>query len=100
MIKKQYVKSRNVTKITFELPAQIAAEQVELVADFNSWEPIAFDRLKNGKWKLVQEVAPEQHYQFRYRLVQNGGDHWLTNRETRLTVLRELETFLAEHIGD
>jgi hypothetical protein len=86
MIKKQFVKSRKVTKVTFELPASVEADQVQLVADFTDWVPVAFNRLKNGSWKLVQEVEPEQSYQFRYRLLQAGGDSWLNDPEADYTV--------------
>jgi dipeptidyl aminopeptidase/acylaminoacyl peptidase len=29
----------------------------------------------------------------------SGDDHWLSDAETRILVLREMETFLAQHIG-
>jgi hypothetical protein len=86
MIKKQFVKSRKVTKVTFQLPAEVEADQVQLLADFTDWSPVAFDQLKNGSWKLVQEVEPEQAYQFRYRVVQGGGDSWINDPEADYTV--------------
>lgn len=79
MIKKQFVKSRNTTKVTFELPADLEADSVYLIADFNGWSPVEFDQLKSGKWKLVQEVEPERTYQFRYKLVQNGSELYLND---------------------
>ena len=72
MIKKQFVKSRNVAKVTFQLPADVPADGVELIADFTEWRPVAFDRLRDGRWKLVQELAPGRSYQFRYRLLKDG----------------------------
>ena len=78
MIKKQFVKSRNVTKITFELPDDLEADGVNLLADFNGWQPIAFEQLKSGKWKLVQEVEPGGTYQFRY-MVEHGDHHHFMN---------------------
>jgi len=86
MIKKQFVKSRKVTKITFELPADITADEVQLIADFNDWQPIPFNQLKNGKWKLVHEVEPQQDYQFRYRLVASGADRYLNDPEADYTI--------------
>jgi len=79
MIKKQFIKSRNVVKLTFELPRETEAETVQLLADFNGWKPAAFSRLKNGKWQLVQEVEPGREYQFRYRLVQGGAEQRYEN---------------------
>ena len=73
MVKKQYVKTRNVTKVTFEIDAAVAADEVQLIADFNEWRPVAFGRLKDGRWKLVQEITPGRSYQYRYRLVENGA---------------------------
>jgi len=77
MIKKRYVKSRNVTKIVFEHPASVQADAIELIADRHGWTPLAFDRLRNGKWKLVQELEPGAAMQFRYRVHRGGGvDYW------------------------
>ncbi len=73
MVKKQYVKTRNVTKVTFEVDAAVTADEVQLIADFNQWRPVAFGRLKDGRWKLVQEIEPGRSYQYRYRLVENGA---------------------------
>lgn len=73
MVKKQFVKSRNVMKITFQLPADVPADGVELIADFTDWRPVAFGRLKDGRWKLVREVSPGRSYQYRYRLLKDGG---------------------------
>jgi len=81
MIKKQFIKSRNVVKLTFELPKETVAEAVLLLADFNNWQPAAFSQLKNGKWQLVQEVEPGREYQFRYRLVQGGAEHYENDAE-------------------
>jgi hypothetical protein len=79
MIKKQFVKSRKCTKLTFELPADLDADAVYLLADFNGWEPVAFEQLKSGKWKLVQEVEPEKGYQFRYRVVHGDHEHYFND---------------------
>jgi hypothetical protein len=84
MIKKQFVKSRNVTKVTFE--TEVAAEGVQLIADFNKWQPIPFKKLKNGKWQLVQELEPGQSYQFRYLLEQNGHRDFVNDDHADYTV--------------
>ena len=46
MLKKQYVKSRKIAKITFELgqteiPEELEAEYVTLVGEFNDWDQVA-----------------------------------------------------------
>lgn len=81
MIKKQTVKSRNVTKLTFTLPADLEADEVHLLADFTDWEPAPFEQLKNGSWKLVQEVEPGRGYEFRYRVVHGDHEHYFNDPE-------------------
>lgn len=78
MIKKQFVKSRNITKVTFEL-AEVAVDNVQLLADFNKWQPVPFKKLKGNKWQLVQEVTPGQSYQFRYLLEQQGVHEFIND---------------------
>lgn len=92
MIKKQTVKSRNVTKITFELPADLEGDAVHLLADFNDWNPVEFKHQKNGKWKLVQEVEPGQSYQFRYRVQHGDHQHFMNDPEADGTVANDQGT--------
>lgn len=74
-IKKQYLKSRPVCKVTFRLPKEIAseAEEVNLVGDFNNWEKntTPMQALKDGTFKATVEVEPDREYQFRY-LIDNS----------------------------
>ena len=86
MIKKQQVKTRKVCKVTFELPADFEADAVHLVAEFNDWQEVPFDKQKNGKWKLVQEVEPGREYQFRYRALHNDHDHYFNDPDADSTV--------------
>jgi len=79
VIKKQYIKTRKITKITFELPKNLEHDNVHLLADFNDWQPVAFERLKNGKWKLVQEVAEAGAYEFRYMSKQGQNYHFFND---------------------
>lgn len=57
MIKKQYLKSRPVCKVTLTLPAEPGVEKAEVVGDFNNWQPTAMEQLKNGSFKTVLELA-------------------------------------------
>jgi hypothetical protein len=92
MIKKQTVKSRNRCKVTFELPADLEADAVYLHADAHGWQPVAFEKLKNGKWKLVQEFELGQRVQFRYRVVRGGNDEYLNDADADETVTSEIGT--------
>lgn len=92
MIKKQFVKSRNATKVTFELDSEVKADAVHLIADFTSWKPAPFEQLKNGKWKLTQELEAGQSYQFRYVLEQNGNYEFINDPEADFTVANDQGT--------
>jgi len=66
-IKKQFLKSKPVCKVTFELAAQESVK-VSVVGDFNKWDATAFPlkKLKNGKFKAVFPLASGKSYEFKY----------------------------------
>lgn len=68
MLKKQYLKTKPVCKVTFSLPAQVQGETVYLVGDFNDWNETAtpMKRNKDGSFSATLELPTEQEYQFRY----------------------------------
>lgn len=66
MIKKQYLKSRPVCKVTFQLPSSVAAESVKIVGDFTDWQALEMEHLKDGRFKAVVELEQGREYQFRY----------------------------------
>ncbi len=69
-IKKQYLKSKPVCKVTFSLPKEAAnaAKKVTLVGEFNNWDvkSLPMKKLKDGSFKLTQDLDVGQEYQFRY----------------------------------
>lgn len=68
-IKKQYLKSKPVAKVTLSLPAEAApeAKDVKVVGDFTSWtEGIEMKKLKSGEFKATVELPVDNTYQFRY----------------------------------
>ena len=71
-IKKQYLKSKPVCKVTFRLPGEAAgsAESATIVGEFNDWNIYAtpMKRLKNGSFTLTIDLEPNREYQFRYLL--------------------------------
>jgi 1,4-alpha-glucan branching enzyme len=76
MLKKKYVKSRNVYKVTFELPVaelpeEVEVERLDLLGDFNQWDPDAtpmnYSKHKKAYHAMV-ELDPGGSYQFRYYL--------------------------------
>ena len=66
-IKKQYLKSKPVCKVTFTVPAE-DAKKVAVVGDFNDWKPKGslLKKLKNGTFKGTIELPKEKTYEFKY----------------------------------
>ena len=66
-IKKQFVKSKPVCKVTFSVEAK-EANTASVVGDFNNWdqESGALNKLKNGTFKGVFDLNKEASYEFKY----------------------------------
>jgi len=66
-IKKQYLKSKPVCKVTFSVPAE-EAKSVAVVGSFNEWDTEATElkKLKNGTFKGTVDLESENSYEFRY----------------------------------
>ncbi len=71
-LRKQYLKSRPVCKVTFNLSKENSgeADTANLVGDFNNWDTSAtpMKRYKNGKFTVAVDLQPGSEYQFRYFL--------------------------------
>lgn len=69
-LQKRYLKSRQVSKVTFRLPRAAAPEasQVALVGEFNDWSTSTtlMTRLKNGEFKVTVDLEPGREYEYRY----------------------------------
>lgn len=75
-LKKQFLKSKPVCKVTFRLPKEAVetAETVKLLGDFNEWEKenaISMVQLKNGSFKTTVNLETGKEYQFRYLIDNN-----------------------------
>ncbi|MFH2130751.1 MAG: isoamylase early set domain-containing protein [bacterium] len=74
-LKKQYLRTKPVCKVTFRVPAQAAGEAktVHLLGEFNRWSPKAtpMQKLKDGSFKKTIDLKTGQEYQFRYLLNQS-----------------------------
>ncbi|QNK76363.1 isoamylase early set domain-containing protein [Winogradskyella sp. PAMC22761] len=66
-IKKQYLKTKPVCKVTFSVPAK-EAKSVAVVGNFNEWNTEANElkKLKNGSFKGTVDLASDNSYEFRY----------------------------------
>lgn len=71
-LKKQYLKSKPVCKVTFRISKNEArnAEKVRLVGDFNEWDErtVPMKKLKNGDFTTTLTLPVSSDYQFRYLL--------------------------------
>ena len=79
-LQKRYLKTRPLSKVTFRLPAAAApaAANVNLVGDFNSWDPAAtpMSQLKSGDYKVTLDLEVGQEYAFRYLI---DGKTWIND---------------------
>lgn len=66
-IKKQFIKTKPVCKVTFSVEAK-QANTASVVGDFNNWNPAEgeLSKLKNGTFKGVFELPKDASYQFKY----------------------------------
>ena len=75
-IKKQYLKSKPLCKVTFKIPAEKgnAAKTATVVGEFNNWSFTAnpMKRLKNGAFTTTLDLDKGKAYQFRYVLDKNN----------------------------
>lgn len=77
-VKKQYMKSKNICKVTFTLP-MTDGETATVVGDFNAWDREATP-MKKGRsgYTATVELEPGREYQFRYLV---DGDRWTNDDE-------------------
>jgi predicted flap endonuclease-1-like 5' DNA nuclease len=70
MLKKQYLKSKPICKVTFSLPLEAAqdAKEVKVLGDFNNWNWEEGALMKAGKdaYSTTVELETGRNYQFRY----------------------------------
>ncbi len=69
MIKKTYVKSKQLYEVTFEVPTTLMGENrdIRVLANFNDWSWDGGLVMKNGKGTYEASThLPAGHYQFRY----------------------------------
>ncbi len=69
-LKKQFLKSKPICKVTFSLPKEAVkkAKEIRILGDFNNWtweEGIPM-KAKNGNYSAVVDLDKDHEYQFRY----------------------------------
>jgi 1,4-alpha-glucan branching enzyme len=92
-LKKQYLKSKPVCKVTFVLAKDIitSATAVNLAGDFNNWdyESIPMKKQKNGEFSVSIDLEKGREYQFKYLI--NGKD-WINESEADKLVPNEFQS--------
>ena len=66
-IKKQFLKSKPVCKVTFSIIPE-SAKKVSVVGSFNKWNEKAtpLKKLKNGTFKATVDLESENSYEYKY----------------------------------
>lgn len=66
-IKKQYLKSKPVCKVTFSIPAE-EAKKVSVVGSFNNWnaKKAQLKKLKSGTFKGTVDLETGSSYEYKY----------------------------------
>ena len=83
MLKKEYLKGKNVCKVTFILPEAIQAESAQLVGDFNNWDPrnAVMKKQPDGHFVITLDLDKGCEYQFRYLVnAQEWHNEWTADK--------------------
>jgi hypothetical protein len=70
MLKKKYLKSGSLCKVTFRLEKNYVGDvdTIDLLGDMNQWDPngTTMKKIKNGCFTLNLNLESNRDYQFRY----------------------------------
>ncbi len=79
-LKKQFLKSKPLCKVTFTVDAELinGAREVAILGEFNNWDPTDFNmrKLKDGSFTKTIELEVGHEYQFRYLV---DGEKWIND---------------------
>lgn len=81
MVNKKTSPKGKTVRVTFELPAEVAADSVAVVGDFNDWNPVkhpmSFNK-KKGVWTKAISLKPGDQHEFRYFV---DGSTWRNDEQ-------------------
>lgn len=79
-IKKQFLKSKDICKVTFRVSAEAAEghKKAYILGSFNDWKPKLMKPLKDGSHKIVLDLTKNEEYPFRYLL---DKETWINDEE-------------------
>ena len=91
-IKKQYLKSKPVCKVTFLAPKALSdnIKKIQLVGEFNAWDTkcVPMKKNKSGEFSSVVELQPGKEYQYKYLI---NGDNWNNDPDADKYVINEFQ---------
>ncbi len=92
-IKKQFLKSKPVCKVSFRISKEEAngAKKIQVLGDFNKWNLKAkpMKSLKSGDFSQTIELESGKEYQFRYLM---DGEQWINDAEADSKVANEFDS--------
>ena len=81
-IRKQFLKSKPVCRVTFKIPKEVSADydDAHIVGDFNNWSTsaTAMKKLKTGMFSATVDFETNRSHEFRYLL---GDADWFNDPE-------------------
>ena len=92
-IKKQYLKTKPVCKVTFQLPENVLQNggKIQLLGDFNNWDMSSepMKKKKNGEYYATFDLETGKEYQYRYLI---DGVKWDNDPDAEKYVPNEFYT--------
>lgn len=82
-LKKKFLKSKPVCKVTFSLPEELVAgaKKVNIMGDFNNWDlkkAESMRKLKDGSYTRTLDLDKDQNYEYRFLV---DGETWINDLE-------------------
>lgn len=64
---------RGVVRVTFSMPAEVQAGDVQIAGEFTGWQGRPMERQQDGSWETSVDLEPARTYEYRYLL---DGERW------------------------
>ncbi len=93
MLKKKFLKSKPICKVTFKIFGEdVEANEVALVGDFNDWDKEAtpMKALKSGGFTVTIDLEVGKEFQFRY--YSDDQKLWFSEKEADKHIYNEYGT--------
>ncbi len=92
-LKKQYLKSKPICKVTFQLSDQAVANagKVNLTGDFNNWDTqsLPMRKVKKGEFTTTIELEKDKQYQYKFII---DDQKWLHDNDADKVITNEFMT--------